>query len=174
MKIKEKGLTGKGANHRRELLSSQKFDAFREMAKDNANSKKKAAENKDVFLEFLGHKILIKKDVEGHGVVDEKDIPYVKGVTLKFDGCGGDVTWSEIKVKLAVFFSHIRNSPFPSIQDPIKERFDGRAPYIKYTRGDDSGLVGFYKPLSEEDIEFVKSTIKSINNNEVTWSSPNG
>jgi hypothetical protein len=25
------------------------------------------------------------------------DIPYVKGVTLKFDGCGGDVTWSEIK-----------------------------------------------------------------------------
>ena len=101
MKIKEKGLTGKGANHRRELLSSQKFDAFREMAKDKANSKKKAAENKDVFLEFLGHKILIKKDEEGHGVVDEKDIPFVKGVTLKFDGCGGDVTWSEIKVKLS-------------------------------------------------------------------------
>ena len=105
MKIKEKGLTGKGANHRRELLSSQKFDAFREMAKDNANSKKKAAENKDVFLEFLGHKILVKKDEEGNGVVDEKDIPFVKGVTLKFDGCGGDVTWSEIKVKLfPVFF----------------------------------------------------------------------
>jgi hypothetical protein len=103
MKIKEKGLTGKGANHRRELLSSQKFDAFREMAKDNASSKKKAAENKDVFLEFLGHKILVKKDEEGHGVVDEKDIPFVKGVTLKFDGCGGDVTWSEIKVKLPVF-----------------------------------------------------------------------
>ncbi|KAF8816897.1 hypothetical protein BYT27DRAFT_7127119 [Phlegmacium glaucopus] len=154
MKIKEKGLTGKGANHRRELLSSQKFDAFREMAKDNANPKKKAAENKDVFLEFLGHKILIKKDGEGRGVVDEKDIPFVKGVTLKFDGCGGDVTWSEIK-------------------DPIKEKFEGRAPYIKYTRGENSGLVGFYKPLSEEDIEFVKSTIKTINNNEVTWSSPN-
>ena len=101
MKIKEKGLTGKGANHRRELLSSQKFDAFREMAKDKANSKKKAAENKDVFLEFLGHKILIKKDEEGRGVVDEKDIPFVRGVTLKFDGCGGDVTWSEIKVKLS-------------------------------------------------------------------------
>ena len=100
MKIKEKGLTGKGANHRRELLSSQKFDAFREMAKD-----KKAAENKDVFLEFLGHKILIKKDGEGHGVVDEKDIPFVKGVTLKFDGCCGDVTWSEIKVKLPHFLS---------------------------------------------------------------------
>lgn len=104
MKIKEKGLTGKGANHRRELLSSQKFDAFREMAKDKANSKKKAAENQDVFLEFLGHKILVKKDEEGNGVVDEKDIPFVKGVTLKFDGCGGDVTWSEIKVKLSRLF----------------------------------------------------------------------
>lgn len=98
MKIKEKGLTGKGANHRRELLSSQKFDAFREMAKD---SKTKATENQDVYLDFLGHKILIKKDGEGNGSVDEKDIPYVKGVTLKFDGCGGDVTWSEIKVKLS-------------------------------------------------------------------------
>ena len=178
MKIKEKGLTGKGANHRRELLSSQKFDAFREMAKDNANSKKKAAENKDVFLEFLGHKILVKKDGEGQGVVDEKDIPFVKGVTLKFDGCGGDVTWSEIKVKLfPVFsFSNIGYSTLfsLSIQDPIRERFDGRAPYIKYTRGEDSGLVGFYKPLSEEDIEFVKSTIKTINNHEVAWSSPNG
>ena len=105
MKIKEKGLTGKGANHRRELLSSQKFDAFREMAKDNTSSKKKAAENKDVFLEFLGHKILVKKDGEGQGVVDENDIPFVKGVTLKFDGCGGDVTWSEIKVKLFPVFS---------------------------------------------------------------------
>ena len=176
MKIKEKGLTGKGANHRRELLSSQKFDAFREMAKDKANSKKKAAENKDVFLEFLGQKILIKKDGEGHGVVDEKDIPFVKGVTLKFDGCGGDVIWSEIKVKLSsfFFFEEWVTHPFLSIQDPIRERFDGRAPYIKYTRGEDSGLVGFYKPLSEEDIEFVKSTIKTINNNEVTWSSPNG
>lgn len=106
MKIKEKGLTGKGANHRRELLSSQKFDAFREMAKD---SKTKATENQDVYLDFLGHKILIKKDGEGNGSVDEKDIPYVKGVTLKFDGCGGDVAWSEIKVKLSrlSLFEHL-------------------------------------------------------------------
>jgi len=105
MKIKEKGLTGKSANHRRELLSTQKFDAFREMAQGGSNPKKKASENKDVFLEFLGHKILIKKDAEGRGVIDEKDIPFVKGVTLKFDGCGGDVTWSEIKVKVPGFFS---------------------------------------------------------------------
>ena len=57
-------------------------------------------------------------------------------------------------------------------QDPIKEHFDGKPPYIKYSRGDDNGLVGFYKPLSEDDINFVKNTIKTINKNEVTWSLP--
>jgi len=79
---------------------------FERWAKDKANPKKKAAENKDVFLEFLGHKILIKKDGEGRVVVDEKDIPFVKGVTLKFDGYG-DVTWSEIKVKSSIFILSI-------------------------------------------------------------------
>ena len=59
-------------------------------------------------------------------------------------------------------------------QDPIKARFDGKAPYIKYARGENSGLVGFYKPLTEEDIEYVKNTIKTINNHEVTWSLPTG
>ncbi len=104
MKIKEKGLTGKNANHRRELITSKKFDAFREMAKgkDKDNGEKKqGAEGgmkRDVYLEFLGHKLLIKQDEEGNGTIDAEDIPYVKGVTLKFDGCGGDVTWSEIKV----------------------------------------------------------------------------
>lgn len=101
MKIKEKGLTGKSANHRREVLSSKKFDAFREMAKAKSSPKTAggAEEKKDVFLEFLGHKILITQNDEGQGVIDEKDIPFVKGVTLKFDGCGGDVTWGEIKVR---------------------------------------------------------------------------
>ncbi|PPR05429.1 hypothetical protein CVT26_011307 [Gymnopilus dilepis] len=154
MKIKEKGLTGKAANYRRELISSKKFDAFRDM--DKSKDKGKGAskdEKKDVFLDFLGHKILIKQDKDGNGIIDEKDIPFVKGVTLKFDGCGGDVSWSEVK-------------------DPIKARFDGKAPYIKYARGENSGLVGFYKPLTEEDIEYVKNTIKTINNHEVTWSLP--
>ena len=59
-------------------------------------------------------------------------------------------------------------------QDPIKTRFDGKAPYIKYARGENSGLVGFYKPLSEDDITYVKSTITKINSNEVTWSIPTG
>ncbi|KAF4611811.1 hypothetical protein D9613_003940 [Agrocybe pediades] len=156
MKIKEKGLTGKSAIYRRELISARKFDAFREMAKGKHTPGKEGEEKeekKDVFLEFLGHKILIKKNEEGFGVIDEADIPFVKGVTMKFDGCGGDVAWSEVK-------------------DPIKARFDGKAPYIKYARGENSGLVGFYKPLTEEDIEYVKTTIKTINNHEVTWSLP--
>jgi len=94
MKIKEKGLTGKGANHRRDLITSRKFNAFREMAKAKKDTE---TVKKDVYLEFLGHKLLIKEDEEGNGVISTDDIPYVKGVTLKFDGCGGDVTWSEIK-----------------------------------------------------------------------------
>ena len=99
MKIKEKGLTGKSANHRRDLITSRKFNAFREMEKDKKDTGKKQAEQakKDVYLEFLGHKLLIKEDDEGNGNISPEDIPYVKGVTLKFDGCGGDVTWSEIK-----------------------------------------------------------------------------
>jgi lupus La protein len=101
MKIKEKGLSGKAANHRRELIAHGKgFDAFREMAKERKASGKgeKKEEKKDVFLEFMGTKILIHRDEEGFGCVKEEDVPLVKGATLKFDGCGGDVIWSEIKV----------------------------------------------------------------------------
>jgi hypothetical protein len=98
MKIKEKGLTGKSANHRRDMISAKKFDAFKEMAKAKASPQKEGEEKKDVFLEFLGHKILITQDEEGNGIIDDNDIPFVKGVTLKFDGCGGDVAWAEIKV----------------------------------------------------------------------------
>jgi len=100
MKIKEKGLTGKSANHRRDMISAKKFDAFKEMAKPKTSPQKGSGseEKKDIFLEFLGHKILITQDEDGNGVIDEKDIPFVKGVTLKFEGCGGDVTWAEIKV----------------------------------------------------------------------------
>jgi len=102
MKIKEKGLTGKSANHRRDMISAKKFDAFKEMAKASPRKGSEGEEKNEVFLEFLGHKILITQDEEGDGVIDEKDIPFVKGVTLKFDGCGGDVSWSEIKVSSVV------------------------------------------------------------------------
>jgi lupus La protein len=49
-------------------------------------------------LEFMGTKLLIHQNEEGHGFVKEEDVPFVKGATLKFDGCGGEVVWSEIKV----------------------------------------------------------------------------
>jgi lupus La protein len=58
-------------------------------------------------------------------------------------------------------------------QDPIKEKFE-RAPFIKYARGDNSGLVGFQKALSEEEVAYVKENIKTINSKEVTWSLPEG
>ncbi|KAG6809523.1 hypothetical protein H0H92_015919 [Tricholoma furcatifolium] len=155
MKIKEKGLTGKSANIRREAMSSTRgFNAFREMErakKDDAKGKDRKAgppaEKKDVYLEFMGSKLLIQQDEEGAGSIKPEDVPFVKGATLKFEGCGGNVSWAEIK-------------------DPIKEKFDGRAPFIKYTRGDDWGLVGFHKALSEEEIQSVKDIIKTINSKE--------
>ncbi|KAF8056037.1 hypothetical protein FPV67DRAFT_1534911 [Lyophyllum atratum] len=157
MKIKEKGLTGKTANNRKELMSTTRgFNAFREMARAKSTPSKGSAgatEPKEVFLEFMGSKILIQQDEEGTGSVKEEDVPYVKGATLRFEGCGGDVTWSEIK-------------------DPIKEKFEGRAPFIKYARGEDSGLVGFHKALTEEEIETVREAIKTINSKPVTWSLP--
>lgn len=60
-----------------------------------------------------------------------------------------------------------------SMQDPIKEKFE-RAPFIKYARGENSGLVGFHKELAEDEIAYIKDTIKTINSNTVTWSIPEG
>ncbi|KAG6862976.1 hypothetical protein C0993_000732 [Termitomyces sp. T159_Od127] len=107
MKIKEKGLTGKSAVHRRGLMSSVRgFNAFREMARaakssnaQNKNGASAPAEKKDVYLEFMGTKLLIQQNEEGVGSVKPEDVPFVKGATLKFEGCGGDVPWSEIKVR---------------------------------------------------------------------------
>ncbi|KAG6864902.1 hypothetical protein C0991_006472 [Blastosporella zonata] len=159
MKIKEKGLTGKSANNRREAMNTTRgFNAFREMAraKSSGGGGEKALpspEKVDVFLEFMGTKLLIERDEDGVGRVKAEDVPFVRGATLRFEGCGGDVAWAEIK-------------------DPIKEKFEGRAPFIKYARGDNAGLVGFHKALSEEEIQVVKDSIKTINSKEVTWSVP--
>ncbi|KXN92548.1 hypothetical protein AN958_05403 [Leucoagaricus sp. SymC.cos] len=157
MKIKEKGLTGKAARNRRELMTRARgFNAFQEMAKGkSAGDEKKKSDDlgKEVYLDFMGKNILIHRDSEGSGTVKADDVPFVKGATLRFDGCGGDVSWAEIK-------------------DPLKAKFDNRAPYIKYSRGDDFGLVGFHKTLSEEEVALVKETIQTINKKPVAWSSP--
>jgi len=94
MKIKEKGLSGKAAIHRRDLIANSRgFNAFKQGETDKSSDAPK-----EVYLDFLGNKLLIKPDEEGNGTVADEDIPFVRGVTLKFDGCGGDVKWSEIKV----------------------------------------------------------------------------
>lgn len=49
-------------------------------------------------MDFIGSKLLIQVDDEGLGNVKE-DIPYTKGATLKFEGCSGDCSWNEIKVR---------------------------------------------------------------------------
>ncbi|KAF9450511.1 hypothetical protein P691DRAFT_758105 [Macrolepiota fuliginosa MF-IS2] len=155
MKIKEKGLTGKAAKNRREMMTRTRgFNAFQETSKPKGDDKQSDGAAKEVFLDFMGENILIHKDDEGNGTVNAEDVPFVKSATLKFDGCGGDVSWAEIK-------------------EPLKAKFDNRAPYIKYSRGDDFGLVGFHKALSEEEIALVKETVKTINKKPVTWTVPN-
>ena len=47
-------------------------------------------------------------------------------------------------------------------------------PYIQYDKGNDWGLVGFDKTLSEDDITFVKENIKTLNSNDISWSASEG
>lgn len=101
MKIKEKGLTGKAAVNKRESMAGptrKGFNAFKEMAGAN-NKDKKGKAGKEVFLEFLGSRIRVY-DEDG-GTVKKEDIPFVKGTTLKWEGCE-DVSFDEIKVSILV------------------------------------------------------------------------
>jgi lupus La protein len=104
MKIKEKGLTGKAAQLRRETISttSRKFNAFRDMSsasKEKEKEKEKDNTPKEIYLEFMGSKIKVYTE-DGVGTVKEEDVPYVKGATMKFEGCGGDLSFPDIKVSL--------------------------------------------------------------------------
>ncbi|KZS89469.1 hypothetical protein SISNIDRAFT_479724 [Sistotremastrum niveocremeum HHB9708] len=153
MKIKEKGLTGKAADARRSLEYSgpkKGFNAFREMeqAKKKGAKGGPAKPEPEVWLEFMGKKVRVYH--EDGGSVKEEEYETVKNATLKFDGCGGDCKWNEIK-------------------DPLRDRFI-RAPYIKFQKGDDSGLVGFDRALEDEDIAFIKEKIPSLGGNTITWS----
>jgi lupus La protein len=47
-------------------------------------------------------------------------------------------------------------------------------PYIQYNAGDDWGLLGFDKSLTEEEIGFVKETLKTIDGKDVEWAIPPG
>lgn len=153
MKIKEKGLTGKTAEMRKDSIASRKgFNAFQEMQdeKKGKGQKGKDRPNPEVWLEFMGTKIRVQE--EDGGSVKNENVPYIKGATMKFTGCGGDANFTEMKT-------------------PLRERF-ARVPYIQFSKGDDFGLVGFDKALTEDEIEYVKANLKTVNSNEVQWSIP--
>ncbi|CCM04101.1 uncharacterized protein FIBRA_06261 [Fibroporia radiculosa] len=163
MKIKEKGLTGRAAVIRKQTLSGpgrKGFNAFREMdksgnrGKDKTKGKEGADKGKpDVFIEFMGSKVRVHEDEDG-GSVKEEDVPTVRGATLRFEGSCEDVSFDEIK-------------------GTLKERF-ARVPYVKYTRGEPSGLLGFDKTLAEDEIAYVKEHLKTLSGKEVAWSVPDG
>ena len=146
MKIKEKGLTGKAIKRDNYNGGHRSFDAFREMKKTDAKSK---PAEKEVILEFMGTRLPIKGTNASEARVEEDDVPRINHTTLRFTGCGGEC-------------------PFDDVKGPLKERY-ARLPFIKYERGEDSGLVGFDRALTNEDIEFVRGAVKTINGKAVTW-----
>ncbi len=105
MKIKEKGLTGKAADLRKQNIAGsgrKGFNAFKEMAEQEKGKKGKGNDEPkgkpDVYLEFLGNRILVHE--EDGGSVKPEDVPAVKGASLKFEGAGEDVSFDEIKVRV--------------------------------------------------------------------------
>lgn len=158
MKIKEKGLKGKAAIVKRDYITRKGFDAFREMeliaeGKDPKSGKKHTEKSKlEIFVEFLGAKLRVL-EADG-GSVAAEDVPRVRGSALRFVGCAGEASFDEIK-------------------RPLKERFS-RAPFVKFTKGDDAGLVGFDKALDEDDIAFVKEKIPMLNGKPIAWELPEG
>ena len=99
MKIKEEGITGKAYDMRKDSIASRKgFNAFKEMEdeKKGKGQRSKDKSKAEVWLEFMGSKIRVQEE-DGGGVKNE-DVPYTKGATMKFTGCGGDANFSEMKV----------------------------------------------------------------------------
>jgi len=155
MKIKEKGLRGKAAVVKRDNITRKGFDAFREMRLATGGKGGKKEPEKappELSISFLGKNLRVLDEDDGSVAPD--DVPRVRGSALRFMGCGGEVS-------------------FDNIKRPLKERFS-RAPFIKFTKGDDAGLVGFDKALDEEDVAFVKEKIPTLNGNPVMWELPEG
>jgi hypothetical protein len=155
MKIKEKGLKGKAAIIKRDHITRKGFDAFREMrmAVGGKGGKKEAERAEpEIFVAFLGKKIRVLE--EDGGSVAPEEVPRVRGSALRFTGCGGEVSYDTIK-------------------RPLKERFS-RAPFVKFIKGEDTGLVGFDKALDTEDIAFIEEKVPTLNGNTVTWEIPEG
>lgn len=187
MKIKEKGLTGKAAQRKRDNLLGNNprrgFNAFAEMRQNNKqNGKdgggKKEAQKKEVFLEFMGKKLKVNE--EDGGKVDEADIPMVKRSALKIKGLNGTMTFDEVKVGV----ENLRYFPILltdelclriSHQGPLKDYF-GISPFIKFEKDADptSALVGFSRALTDEDVTYVKTQVKKVDDREITWEDAEG
>lgn len=60
-----------------------------------------------------------------------------------------------------------------AVQGALKERFS-RAPFVKYFKPDTTGLVGFDKALTEEDIKYVRENLAQLGSRPVTWEVPDG
>ena len=56
----------------------------------------------EIYLQFMGSKLLVHEDEDGVGSVKEEDVEHVKGATLKFEGWEGEVLYKGLKVRFAV------------------------------------------------------------------------
>jgi lupus La protein len=144
MKIKEKGLTGKAAEVRKDLLaapSKKGFNAFREMAKEKAKSNPqskgdgdKAKAKPEIYLEFMGQKLKVSErdgdgDGDSEGAINEADFTTVPRASMKFTGCGGECDYSEVKVRslLTLFYLPLFSPSFLSF---LSSRSPLRSPLI--------------------------------------------
>jgi lupus La protein len=96
--MKEKGIKGKAGSNNKEYTGNRReFNAFREMAKAKGKSTASGEQAKpEVWLEFMGIKIRVH-DEDG-GTIKDEDVPHIKGAALRFEGCGGELYFNDIKV----------------------------------------------------------------------------
>jgi hypothetical protein len=97
--MKEKGIKGKAGSNNKEYTGNRReFNAFREMAKAKGKSTASGEQAKpEIWLEFMGTKIRVH-DEEG-GTIKDEEVPHIKGAALKFEGCGGELHFNDIKVR---------------------------------------------------------------------------
>ena len=102
-----------------------------------------------------------------------EDVPFVKGSTLKFSGCGVNINFKDIKVctvpvslaSCAHVNWHVATIAGALLASALHPARQGE------TIG---GLVGFDKTLAEDEMAFVKENLKTLDSKEVTWSAPEG
>ena len=144
------------------------------MAKEKKDKKKKKGDEPkpDVYLNFMGSKLLVRESEEG-GYVHEADVPRVRGAALNFSNWSGEVPYKTIKVR---FSTHVRLSFVPTKgndQEKVKDKFE-RVPYIKHEKGENKGLLGFERALSEDDLAFVREALSGLGGDDVVWAVAEG